>query len=98
MSVSIGPKKATEADRHASELADRCAGIASCMTYNEGETESAAKHTLREAAHFIDSQNVRLHKKRDGLLAINARGKSRFLTVRERLAVWLLRGKTEIRP
>lgn len=68
------------------------------MTYNEGETEASAKHTLREAAHFIDSQIVRLHKKRDGLLAINARGKSRFLTMRERLAVWLLRGKTEVRP
>ena len=85
-------------DCHASKLADRCQGIARTLTYNESPHEAAAKQTLREASHFIDSQVVRLHKKRDGVLAINARGKSRFLTWRERLAIWLLSGKTEVRP
>lgn len=84
--------------RHASELADRCAGLARGLSYNEDSTQSTMKHTLRECSYFIDSQIVRLHKKRDGVLAINARGKSRFLTWRERIALWLLRGKLEIRP
>jgi hypothetical protein len=83
---------------HASVLADRCAGIARTLTYNESPNESAAKHALREASYFIDSQIIRLHKKRDGILAINARGKGRYLTWRERLAVWLLGGRTEVRP
>lgn len=82
----------------ASVLADRCAAIARTLTYNGSLNESAAKHALREASYFIDSQIVRLRKKRDGVLAINARGKARFLTWRERLAVWLLDGKTEVRP
>ena len=42
--------------------------------------------------------SIRVHRKRDGLLMVNARGKSRFMTLRERIAYWLLGNTTEIRP
>ena len=83
--------------RHASELADRCAGLARNLTYNDDAQQSTIKHTLRECSYFIDSQVCRVHKKRDGLLLITARGHSRLLTWRERAARWLLQGKLEIR-
>ncbi len=81
-----------------SKLASKCQGVARCLTYNDDKHQSAAKHTLLEASHMLDQHAVRVHRKRDGLLIINARGKSRFMTLRERLAMWLLRGKLEIRP
>lgn len=81
-----------------SKLASQCQGVASCLSYNGKHQEGEAKHTLIEAAMCLDKHSVRVHKKKDGLLIINARGKSRFMTIRERLAMWLLKGKTEIRP
>jgi len=56
------------------------------------------KIDLLEAAHRLDAHDIRVHGKSDGLLIINARGKSRFMSWRERLAYWLLGNKTEIRP
>ena len=82
--------------RHASELADRCAGLARNLTYNDDKQQSTIKHTLRECSYFIDSQVCRVGG--NGVTLINARGKSRQLTLRERAARWLLRGKLEIRP
>ena len=87
----------SEAKWYESELASQCQGVAKCLTYND-EHQAAAKHVLLEASHRLDSHAVRVHRKKDGLLIINARGKSRFMTLRERLAMWLLRGKLEIRP
>lgn len=81
-----------------SVLASKCQSIAKCLTYNADDHQAAAKHVLLETSHILDSHAIRLHRKRDGLLIINARGKSRFMTLRERLAMWLLRGKLEIRP
>lgn len=83
---------------YASVLGTRCAELARAISYHDPEPVGAIKHTLREAAYFIDSQCIRVHRKRDGLLMITARGKARFMTWRERLAYWLLRNKTEIRP
>ena len=83
---------------YASVLGTRCAELARAVSYHDHEPIGAIKHTLREAAYFIDSQCIRVHRKRDGLLMITARGKARFMTWRERLAYWLLRNKTEIRP
>lgn len=80
------------------DLALKCQGAARCLTYNDTAKEASAKHLLLAASHALDSHSIRVHKKRDGLLIINARGKSRFMTVRERLAYWLLGGATEIRP
>lgn len=80
-----------------SKMADKCQGIAHRLSYNDSH-EGDAKHMLREAAHFFDSNSIRLHKKKDGILMVNARGESRYMTYRERMAMWLLGGKLEIRP
>ena len=87
-----------QSQQYEAALASKCQGIAGCLTYNDGEHESSAKHVLLEASHILDGHAVRVHRKKDGLLIINAHGKSRFMTWRERLAVWLLRGKLEVRP
>ncbi|MDL5036798.1 hypothetical protein QRD40_10615 [Comamonas sp. Y6] len=79
-----------------STLASKCQGVARNLSYNDPVVGSA-KQTLIEASHALDSSAVRVHKKRDGLLLINARGKSRYMTWRERIA-YLLLGTTEIRP
>lgn len=60
--------------------------VAQCLTYNDDIHQAEAKHLLRELAHRIDSGNIRAHKKTDGLLLINALGKSRYATLKERLA------------
>lgn len=62
-----------------SKLASQCQGIAHCLTYNADENQAAAKHTLLEASHKLDSHAVRVHRKRDGLLVINARGNCAIL-------------------
>ena len=80
------------------KLASNCRGVARCLTYNGDKHQADAKHTLLEASHMLDRHACRVHRKSDGLLIINARGKSRFMTLRERMAMWLLRGKLEIRP
>ena len=67
------------------ELTMQARQIASCLTYNDGAAEAAAKHMLRELAHRLDALDIRAHRKRDGLLLINGSGKSRFATMRERL-------------
>ena len=85
-------------DQYASSLASQCQGAARCLSYNSSAAEGSAKHLLLEASHAIDSHVIRVHRKGDGLLIINARGKSRFMTMRERIAYWLLGNTTEIRP
>lgn len=72
-----------------SQLTMKARAIAKCLSYNEGEHESAAKHMLLEMAHRLDAKDIRVHKKRDGLMAVNGIGKARFLTIRERLLHWL---------
>lgn len=83
---------------HDSKLASKCQGVSACLTFNDDDHQAAAKHTLLAASHALDQHAVRVHAKKDGLLMVNARGKSRFMTFRERMAFWLLKGKTEIRP
>lgn len=82
---------------HDSKLASKCQGVARGLTYND-EHQAAAKHTLLAASHALDQHAIRVHRKKDGMLIVNARGKSRYMTLRERLAMWLLRGVLEIRP
>lgn len=84
--------------KYLSELASQCQGLARNLSYNDGDLIGSVKHSLIEAAQALDRNSVSIHKKSDGLLIINARGKCRFLTTRERIAIWFLRGKTEIRP
>lgn len=81
-----------------SKLASKCQGVARCLSFNGSKHESEAKHVLLEASHMLDSHAIRVHQKTDGLLMVNARGKSRFMTWRERIARWLLNGAMEIRP
>jgi hypothetical protein len=69
-----------------SNLANLAQGIARRLTYNDDDTQAQAKQVLLECAHRLDSRDVRAHKKTDGLLLVNARGKSRHATWRERLA------------
>ncbi len=82
--------------KYLSDLASSLAGHAQCLSY-DGVDGSLKRH-LREASHALDSNSIRVHKKTDGLLLTNARGKSRLMTLRERIAYWMLRGHTEIRP
>ena len=84
--------------QYTSDLASKCQGVARCISYNASAHEAQAKHTLLEASHALDAHSIRVHRKRDGLLMVNARGKSRFMTLRERIAYWLLGNTTEIRP
>ena len=84
--------------QYTSDLASKCQGVARCISYNASTHEAQAKHTLLEASHALDVHSIRVHRKRDGLLMVNARGKSRFMTLRERIAYCLLGNTTEIRP
>ena len=68
-----------------SKLADKCQAVARCLTYNDDKDQAAAKHLLLECAHRLNSSCVRVHKKSDGLLVINATGKARYMTWRERI-------------
>lgn len=81
-----------------SKLASKCQGIAACLSYNGPRHEAEAKHVLHEASHALDRHAVRVKQMKDGLLMTNARGKCRYMTWRERLARWLLKGALEIRP
>lgn len=83
---------------YASVLGTRCAELARAISYHDPEPVAAIKHTLREAAYFIDSQCITTIRNRDGLILRNARGRERYANFRELIAIWLLRGETEIRP
>ena len=59
--------------------------VAHCLTYNDDTHQAQAKFLLIELSHRLDSLNVRARKKKDGLLLINAIGKSRYATIKERI-------------
>lgn len=67
------------------DLTIRARSIARCLSYNDDEHQAAAKHTLREMAHRLDTQDVRVHAKADGLLFINGLGKARYASFKETL-------------
>lgn len=79
-----------QTNRHNSTVATRCQSAAHNLSYNGSQQESAAKHALVEASRALDHTSVRVHKKKDGLLLVDARGKSRFMTWKERIAYWIL--------
>jgi hypothetical protein len=86
-------------DIYESRLANTCQALAQCMSFSdESSGRPDVKRILLDASHCLDRHAVTAHKKKDGYLLINARGKCRFMTWRERLARHLLRGKFEIRP
>ena len=59
--------------------------VARCLSYNEDVNQVSAKHLLLEMAHRLDSADIRVHKKKDGLLLVNANGLTRFATLKETL-------------
>ena len=85
-----------------SNLASLLQGIAGVISDSEKvQTECPAnlKSALLEASHALDSQSVRVNYPKNGKPEIvNARGKHRQLTLREKLAIRILGGRTEVRP
>lgn len=69
-----------------SDLTLKARGIARCLTYNNDQHQADAKHMLLEMAHRLDALDIRVHKKAEGLLLINGIGKTRFATLKERVA------------
>lgn len=59
--------------------------VARSLTYNDDKPQAKAKHLLLELANRLDTMTLRAHKKREGVLIVNALGRSRFLTFRERV-------------
>jgi hypothetical protein len=60
--------------------------IARQLSYDGGFAESRAKFLLLELASTIDAMTITAHKKRDGLLLINGYQRSRYATLKERIA------------
>lgn len=85
-----------------SNLASMLQGIAGVISDGERvqtECPSHLKSTLLEASHALDAQSVRVNHPPGGQPEIvNARGHHRTLTLRERIAIRILGGRTEIRP
>lgn len=67
------------------ELTIKARSIARCLTYNDDTPQAEAKHMLHEMAHRLDTMNIRVHKKADGLLLVNGIGKARYATLKERM-------------
>lgn len=67
------------------ELTIKARSIARCLTYNDDTPQAEAKHMLREMAHRLDTMDIRVHKKADGLLFVNGIGKARYATLKERM-------------
>lgn len=85
-----------------SNLASMLQGIAGVISGGERvqkECPAHLKSALLEASHALDGQSVRVNYPPNGKPEIvNARGHHRPLTFRERVAIRLLGGRTEIRP
>lgn len=86
--------------KYLSNLASMCQGIAGVINDGEKvqkECPENLKSVLLEASHALDSECVIVTW---GFLQagiVNSRGANRQLTLRERIAIKLLGGKTEVR-
>lgn len=65
------------------QLTNKARAVARCLSYSEDTNQASAKHLLLEMAHRLDTQDIRVHKKKDGILLVNASGSSRFATFKE---------------
>ncbi|EFN7975628.1 hypothetical protein ED769_14970 [Escherichia coli] len=85
-----------------SGLASTLQGIAGVIKDGERVQNECPRHlksTLLEASRALDGEAARVVYPPKGTPeVVNARGAHRVLTWRERVAVWLLGGKLEIRP
>lgn len=68
-----------------SEAIEAAQGAARCLTYNDDKPQAVAKHMLHEMAHRLGAKTLRVHRKKDGMLLVTAFGRSRFMTLRERV-------------
>lgn len=73
------------------ELTERARSVARSLSYDAEKPVPVAKFLLLEMASRLDAQNIRAHKKQDGLMLVNGNGLTRFATVKERLAYALFR-------
>lgn len=85
-----------------SNLASTLQGIAGVISDGQRvqkECPEYLKSALLEASGALDAQSVRVNYPPTGKPEIvNARGHHRQLTLRERIAIRILGGRTEIRP
>ncbi|EEW2516183.1 TPA: hypothetical protein ACF3QL_003919 [Escherichia coli] len=85
-----------------SNLAGYLQGVARVIKDGErvqDECPTNLKSALLEVAHALDGEAVRVVYPPEGKPeVVNARCNHRVLTWRERMAIWLLGGKLEIRP
>jgi len=99
---------ARETKDYVSDLADRVQANMCAMSYNDvvPGTQKSLKHLLKEVTHTLNSSVVKVlpaGKEYDGTIRPgpvirDALGKKRMLTTKERVAIWLLGGRTEVRP
>lgn len=84
--------------RHARDLVIWMRNYANGLSYLG--SNGMLKQQLYEAASLIEEDDVHVEIIGHDVCICSARGPthSRVLTWRERLAMWLLRGETEIRP
>lgn len=83
--------------RHETELVSWLRNHAAGLSYLG--SNSVLKQQLHEAAGAIEGSQVMVAKLGWNHVGISAPGHNwRRLTWRERLALWLLRGETEVRP
>jgi hypothetical protein len=72
-----------------SEIADRARGVSKCLSYNDSGHEAEAKHLLLEMAHRLDTNTTKAKKTEHGWRVVNALGRWRSMTWRERIAHWI---------
>ena len=72
-------------------LPNNARSIARQMSYSNSDIESKAKFLLIELADKLDSKNIEIKKKADGLMIINGHGRVRYLNWKETLAFKLLK-------
>lgn len=82
----------------ASNLASKCAGAASGLTYNEDEAQATLKWLLKEASHYIDTTAITVTRRGFRWFLRNARGCERRMPLRMVAAYYLMRGDTKLDP
>jgi hypothetical protein len=67
------------------KLTTQARDVARTLTYNDDQPQAKAKHLLFEMASKLDTLDIRISKKKDGILLVNGIGECRFCTFKESL-------------
>ena len=67
-----------------SELIDKAQGIARSLSYND-KAHGPVKHTLHELCHRLGAKTLSVHTKDNGLSVATCYGKTRCMTLGERI-------------